>query len=72
MKPRNFYRAVILWRRIRSRQSVGEGGCGIKITEDVREFAAQQRISEEEALRVGLEQKAKKFREAGVEVHAKA
>jgi hypothetical protein len=27
----------------------------MKVTEDVRKFAAQQQISEEEALRVGLE-----------------
>jgi hypothetical protein len=35
--------------------------CSMKITEDVRKFAAQQQISEEEALRAGLEQKAKEF-----------
>ena len=46
--------------------------CSMKITEDVRKFAAQQKISEEEVLRVGLEQKAKDFKEAGTEVYAKA
>jgi phosphomethylpyrimidine synthase len=46
--------------------------CSMKITEDVRKFAAQQQISEQDALRVGLEQKAKEFKEAGTEVYAKA
>ncbi len=41
----------------------------VKITEDVRRFAAQQQISEEQALQVGLEQKAKEFVEKGAEVY---
>jgi hypothetical protein len=36
----------------------------VKITEDVRKFAAEQKISEEEALQVGLEQKATEFNKA--------
>jgi phosphomethylpyrimidine synthase len=55
-----------------SRRSLGEGGCSMKITEDVRKFAAEQKISEEEALQVGLEQKATEFVEKGAEVYAKA
>ena len=43
----------------------------VKITEDVRKFAAEQKISEEQALEVGLEQKAKEFKESGEEVYAK-
>ena len=46
--------------------------CSMRITEDVRKFAAEQKISEEEALQVGLEQKAKDFRKSGAEVYAKA
>jgi phosphomethylpyrimidine synthase len=46
--------------------------CSMRITEDVRKFAAEQKISEEQALQVGLEQKAKEFKEAGTEVYAKA
>lgn len=46
--------------------------CSMKITEDVRKYAAAQKISEEQALQVGLEQKAKEFNEAGAEVYAKA
>ena len=44
----------------------------MKITEDVRKFAAEQKISEQDVLQVGLEQKAKEFKEAGTEVYAKA
>jgi phosphomethylpyrimidine synthase len=55
-----------------SRRSLGEGGCSMKITEDVRKFAAEQKISEEQALQVGLEQKAKEFTDKGAEVYAKA
>ncbi len=44
----------------------------MKITEDVRKFAAGQKISEEQALQVGLKQKAKQFVEKGADVYAKA
>ena len=44
----------------------------MKITEDVRKFAAEQKISEGEALQVGLEQKATEFNEGGAEIYAKA
>jgi phosphomethylpyrimidine synthase len=44
----------------------------MKITEDVRKFAAEQKISEEQAIQVGLEQKAKEFVEKGTEVYPKA
>ncbi len=44
----------------------------MRITEDVRKFAAEQRISEEQALQVGLEQKAREFVEKGSEIYAKA
>jgi phosphomethylpyrimidine synthase len=45
--------------------------CSMKITEDVRKFAAEQKISEEQALQVGLEQKAREFAEAGAEIYSK-
>ncbi len=44
----------------------------MKITEDVRKFAAQQQISKEEALQVGLKQKAKEFVDKDADVYAKA
>ena len=43
----------------------------MRITEDVRRFAAEQKLTEDEALRAGLEQKAKEFVEKGAEVYAK-
>jgi hypothetical protein len=41
----------------------------VKITEDVRKYAAEQKLSEEDALRAGMEQKAKEFTEKGAEVY---
>src|SRR6266480_365058 len=46
--------------------------CSMRITEDVRKFAAEQKISESEALKVGMEQKAREFAEAGNEIYSKA
>jgi phosphomethylpyrimidine synthase len=46
--------------------------CSMKITEDVRKYAAEQGIAEEEALKKGMEEKAKEFVEKGAEVYAKA
>jgi phosphomethylpyrimidine synthase len=46
--------------------------CAMKITEDVRQFAAQQGVSEPEALKQGLEVKAKEFVAKGAELYAKA
>jgi phosphomethylpyrimidine synthase len=46
--------------------------CSMKITEDVRKFAAEQGVTEEEALKKGMEEKAKEFVEKGAEVYAKA
>ena len=43
--------------------------CSMKITEDVRKYAAEQAISEEEALQRGMEEKSKEFVEAGAEVY---
>jgi len=45
--------------------------CSMKITEDVRRYAAEQGIAEEEALKKGMEEKAKEFVEQGAEVYAK-
>ena len=46
--------------------------CSMKITEDVRKYAAEQGIAEEEALKLGLEEKSKEFVEKGAEVYSKA
>ena len=44
----------------------------MKITEDVRQYAAQQGLNEAEALKKGMEEKSKEFVEQGAEVYAKA
>jgi phosphomethylpyrimidine synthase len=46
--------------------------CSMKITEDVRKYAAEQGIAEEEALKKGMEAKSKEFVEKGAEVYTKA
>jgi phosphomethylpyrimidine synthase len=46
--------------------------CSMKITEDVRKFAAEQGLAEEQALKKGMEEKSKEFVEKGAEVYAKA
>ena len=43
----------------------------MKITEDVRKYAAEHADSEEEAFQRGMEEKSKEFAEAGAEVYAK-
>jgi type I restriction-modification system DNA methylase subunit len=43
----------------------------MKITEDVRKYAAEQGIAEEEALKRGIEARSKEFVEKGAEVYAK-
>jgi len=62
-----------------SRRSLDVGGCSMcgphfcsmRITEDVRKFAAEQGINENEALDAGLREKAKEFVEKGSDVYAK-
>ncbi len=43
--------------------------CSMKITKDVREFAARMGISEQEALERGMEEKAQEFSDRGGEVY---
>ena len=45
--------------------------CSMKISDDVRKFAAEQGIAEEEALAKGLEEKSREFVESGAEVYSK-
>jgi phosphomethylpyrimidine synthase len=44
--------------------------CSMKITEDVRKYAAEQGLAEEEALKAGMEKKSKEFVERGSEVYS--
>ena len=46
--------------------------CSMKITEDVRKYAAEQGMSDAEAIEKGLEAKSKEFVEQGAEVYSKA
>ncbi|RRQ21603.1 phosphomethylpyrimidine synthase ThiC [Thiohalobacter thiocyanaticus] len=50
----------------------GPNFCSMKITQDVRDYAAKQGISEDEALEKGLEEKAVEFRKQGAEIYRKA
>ena len=43
--------------------------CSMKITEEVREYAAQQGLEAEKALAEGLKEKAEEFRETGAEIY---
>jgi phosphomethylpyrimidine synthase len=45
--------------------------CSMKITEDVRKYAAEQGVAEEQALKSGMAQKAREFVEKGSEIYAK-
>jgi len=44
--------------------------CSMKITEDVRKYAAEHKLSEVEAISVGFKEKSKEFVEAGSEVYS--
>jgi len=46
--------------------------CSMKITEDVRKYAAEQGIAEEEALKKGMEEKSREFTEKGSEIYSQA
>lgn len=50
----------------------GPNFCSMKITQDVREYAAKQGITEDQALRKGLEEKAVQFVKGGSEIYKKA
>ena len=45
--------------------------CSMKITQDVRDYAASQGIAEKEALKQGMEQKSAEFKEKGAEIYSK-
>ena len=43
--------------------------CSMKITQDVREYAAQKQVDEDQALQVGLKEKSEEFRKGGSEIY---
>ena len=60
------------WDRISlDRRSLGVGGCSMKITEDVRKYAAEHGLTSEEAIESGMQEKRKEFLEQGAEVYAR-
>ena len=46
--------------------------CSMKITQDVREYAAQKQLNEEAALEAGMKEKAAEFVATGAEIYQKA
>jgi phosphomethylpyrimidine synthase len=44
----------------------------MKITQDVRDYAAKHGVSEQDALKIGMEQKAVEFVKKGAELYTKA
>jgi len=50
----------------------GPNFCSMKITQDVREYAAKQGIKADEALEQGLKEKSEEFRKSGAEIYQKA
>ena len=55
-----------------SRRSLGEGGCSMRITEDVRKYAAKRGLTGAEAIESGMQEKRKEFLEKGAEIYAKS
>jgi phosphomethylpyrimidine synthase len=45
--------------------------CSMKITQDVRDYAAKEGLKEEEAVKAGMEAKSKEFRDTGSEIYQK-
>ncbi|PCJ59191.1 MAG: phosphomethylpyrimidine synthase ThiC [Planctomycetota bacterium] len=43
--------------------------CSMKISQDVRDYAAQKEIEEGDAIQSGLEEKAKEFKQSGAEIY---
>jgi phosphomethylpyrimidine synthase len=46
--------------------------CSMKITQDVRDYAAQKALDEQAALEAGMKEKAEEFKQAGAEIYVKA
>jgi phosphomethylpyrimidine synthase len=46
--------------------------CAMKITEDVRKYAAEQGVGEDQALQRGLDEKAREFSQSGSQLYSAA
>ena len=47
----------------------GPSFCSMKITQDVRDYAAQKKVEEDQAIQLGLQEKSEEFRKAGSEIY---
>jgi phosphomethylpyrimidine synthase len=45
--------------------------CAMKITEEVRQYAARQGVAEEKALEQGMAEKSKEFLQKGAEIYTR-
>ncbi len=43
--------------------------CSMKITQDVREYAAKKHLDEQQAIQIGMKEKAEEFRKSGSEIY---
>jgi phosphomethylpyrimidine synthase len=43
--------------------------CSMKITQDVREYAARKQVSEQQAIEIGMKEKAEEFKKSGAEIY---
>jgi phosphomethylpyrimidine synthase len=41
----------------------------MKITQDVRDYAASTQVSEQEAIQIGMKEKAEEFKKMGAEIY---
>jgi phosphomethylpyrimidine synthase len=71
-KARSFHDATLPQESAKSAHFCSMCGphfCSMKITEDVRKYAAEQNLAAEDALKKGLEEKAKEFVDKGSEIY---
>lgn len=47
----------------------GPNFCSMKITQDVRDYAAQKQVEEDQAIQIGLQEKSEEFRKTGNEIY---
>ena len=43
--------------------------CSMKITQDVRDYAAQKQLEEQQAIQIGMKEKSEEFKKAGSEIY---
>ncbi|MGZ9189825.1 MAG: phosphomethylpyrimidine synthase ThiC, partial [Nitrospira sp.] len=43
--------------------------CSMKITQDVRDYAAQKQLEEQQAIQIGMKEKSEEFKKSGSEIY---